>query len=194
MKITFGSIAALVFAHQLLLSTTTTILLACASPIPQSISPTQAAQAAQTAAAIAAAEAAQRAAEAAQRAAEAAQRATPGAGTATPDPVKKPESQLPDTDGAIGNYLTSGENWVTNKMKMRKRGGLSGEDYASSHSLSMESLEDTTGNNTPSVKSVSSPSSSGRSPLLERRRGRLYERRNNELKEEVVSPNSPEAA
>ncbi|KAG9069068.1 hypothetical protein KI688_009959 [Linnemannia hyalina] len=154
------------------------------------------------AAAIAAAEAAaQRAAEAAaQRAAEAAtqraaevatQRAAEAAGTATPSPAKGPAPQLPDTSGASGNYLTPGGNWATNKMKMRKRAGLSGEDYISSHYLSMQSLEDTTGNNTPSVKSVSSPSSSGRSPLLERRRGRLYERRS-ELKEEVVSPNSPE--
>ena len=194
MKITFGYIVALIYAHQLLLSTTTTIPLACASPLPQPINPAQAAQAAAIAAA----------AEAARRAAEMSGGgfsggygepsvtpiATPGAGTATPEPAKEPVPQPPATGGASGNSLTSGGNWATNKMKMRKRAGLSGDDYISSHSLSMQTLEDTTGNNSPSVKSVPSPSSE-RSPFLERRRGILYERRG-EFKEEVVSPKSPE--
>ncbi|KAK3826353.1 MAG: hypothetical protein JOS17DRAFT_818675 [Linnemannia elongata] len=200
MKITFGYIAALVFAHQLLLSTTTTIPLACASPIPEPVDPVQAAQAA---AAIAAAEAARRAAELLKVGGSGFSGgggspsdtpiATPRAGTVTPDPVKNPAPQFPAAGDASGNSLTSGGNWATNKMKMRKRAGLSGDDYISSHSLSTQTLEDTTEYDTPSVSSMTSPSSSGRSPLLERRRRRLYERRR-ELKEEVVSPNSPEVA
>ncbi|KAK5822026.1 hypothetical protein F5H01DRAFT_364810 [Linnemannia elongata] len=202
MKITIGYIVALVYAHQLLLSSTTTIPLACASPVPQPMDPTEAAQAA---AAIAAAEAARQAAvaEAARQAAELVKGgggtpsdtpiATPGAGTAISDPSKKPTPQPPAAGGTSGNSLTSGGNWATNKMKMRKRAGLSGDDYISSHSLSTQTFEDTIENNTPSVNSLSSPSSSGRAPLLERRRGSLYERRG-EPKEEVVSPKSPEVA
>ncbi|OAQ23734.1 hypothetical protein K457DRAFT_24779 [Linnemannia elongata AG-77] len=193
MKITIGYIVALVYAHQLLLSSTTTIPLACASPVPQPMDPTEAAQAA---AAIAAAEAARQAAELVKGGGGTPSDtpiATPGAGTAISDPAKKPTPQPPAAGGTSSNSLTSGGNWATNKMKMRKRAGLSGDDYISSHSLSTQTFEDTIENNTPSVNSLSSPSSSGRAPLLERRRGSLYERRG-EPKEEVVSPKSPEVA
>ncbi|KAF9156197.1 hypothetical protein BG015_006782 [Linnemannia schmuckeri] len=202
MKITFGYIALLVCAHQLILLTISTIPLTSASPIPKPIDPIQAA--AEAAAAAGAAEAARQAKQMLEGGFSGGGGkpsdtpiSTPGPGSPnpppessyTPDPVKTPPPP-PAAGGASRNSLRMGGNWATNKMK--KRLGLSGDDYISSHSLSMQTLEDTSGNNAPLVNSVSLPSSLGRSPLLERRGG-LYERRGSgELKEEVVSPKFPE--